>query len=71
MAKYRYTITLTVDKDEFTSEMAELFRKELEGLTEAQDFECDNIKVKCEDEYCIRHNDKIRREKENELPSNE
>lgn len=64
MAKYRYTITLNVDEDEFTSEMAEYFRGELENITKEQEFWCDNIKVKCEDEYCIRHNDKIRREKE-------
>lgn len=59
MSKYRYTITLEVDDDEFNSNMAETFRKELDDITCAQDFWCNNVKVKCEDEYCIHLNDKI------------
>lgn len=53
--RYRYTVELTVDEQNFSNEDVERLRSDLRDA--AEEYADGEVKVQCEDEWCILKND--------------
>ena len=63
MSKYRYIITFETDDEFDTNNEHEKLRQEI--ISTVDDYYVTNLKVTCEDDCCIRKNDKLNQDKRN------